>query len=216
MELVLVAVNQSPDITDRLVGITSDIGTVTRDRATARLPAGGMLFIGTPDGQSVAPGPLDANNAAKATVALTKPITNGLDLQLHLQFREGRAGQREGADFGRGGAARGPNRGAAACTPGCCRTRPLPSPRGQARSQYRCSECRHVTAKWVGRCLECGTWGTVDEVAVLSAVGAAAARGLNPAPAVPINSIEPNSAGTAPPASTNSTGCSAAAWYPAR
>ncbi|MEX3573442.1 hypothetical protein R6867_13655, partial [Mycobacterium tuberculosis] len=22
-----------------------------------------------------------------------------------------------------------------------------------ARSQYRCSECRHVSAKWVGRCL---------------------------------------------------------------
>ncbi|HEY4794882.1 MAG TPA: hypothetical protein VII18_12585, partial [Mycobacterium sp.] len=37
----------------------------------------------------------------------------------------------------------------------------------KARSQYRCSECRHVTAKWVGRCLECGTWGSVDEVAVL-------------------------------------------------
>ncbi len=61
-----------------------------------------------------------------------------------------------------------------------------------ARSQYRCSECRHVTAKWVGRCLECGTWGTVDEVAVLSAVGAGR-RPANPASrAVPISSIAPN------------------------
>jgi DNA repair protein RadA/Sms len=61
------------------------------------------------------------------------------------------------------------------------------------RSQYRCSECRHVTAKWVGRCLECGTWGTVDEVAVLSAVGASGRRAVNSAsPPVPINSIEPN------------------------
>jgi DNA repair protein RadA/Sms len=65
-----------------------------------------------------------------------------------------------------------------------------------ARSQYRCSECSHVTAKWVGRCLECGTWGTVDEVPVLSAVGGGARRSnLTPGPAsraVPISSIEPN------------------------
>ena len=65
-----------------------------------------------------------------------------------------------------------------------------------ARAQYRCSECRHVTAKWVGRCLECGTWGTVGEVPVLSAVGGGGRRsGLVSGPtsqAVPITSIEPN------------------------
>jgi DNA repair protein RadA/Sms len=64
------------------------------------------------------------------------------------------------------------------------------------RSQYRCSECHHLTAKWVGRCLECGTWGTVDEVAVLTAVGGGGRRsGLASGPvsqAVPISSIEPN------------------------
>ncbi|MEY8014034.1 DNA repair protein RadA [Mycobacterium servetii] len=59
------------------------------------------------------------------------------------------------------------------------------------RSQYRCSECRHVTAKWVGRCLECGTWGTVDEVAVLSAVGGAR-RGPPASRAVPITSVQPD------------------------
>jgi DNA repair protein RadA/Sms len=63
------------------------------------------------------------------------------------------------------------------------------------RSQYRCSECRHVTAKWVGRCLKCGTWGTVDEVAVLSAVGGSGRGSVNLASnpasqAVPISSIE--------------------------
>jgi DNA repair protein RadA/Sms len=64
----------------------------------------------------------------------------------------------------------------------------------KARSQYRCSECRHVTAKWVGRCLECGTWGTVDEVAVLSAVSGNARRSVAPrSTAVPISSIEPRS-----------------------
>lgn len=76
VDLVLVAVNQSPDVSDRLVGITSDIGSVTV-AGDARLPASGMLFVGTPDGQIVAPGPLPSNQAAKATVNLTKPIANG-------------------------------------------------------------------------------------------------------------------------------------------
>lgn len=63
----------------------------------------------------------------------------------------------------------------------------------KAGSQYRCSECHHVTLKWVGRCPECGTWGTVDEVAVLSAVsGSAVRRSVAPSsPAVPISSIDP-------------------------
>ena len=62
----------------------------------------------------------------------------------------------------------------------------------KARSQYRCSECHHVSAKWVGRCPDCGTWGTVDEVAVLAAVnGSAAMRAVAPtSPAVPISSID--------------------------
>jgi DNA repair protein RadA/Sms len=63
----------------------------------------------------------------------------------------------------------------------------------KARSQYRCSECHHTTPKWVGRCSECGTWGTVDEVAVLAAVaGATTGRAVAPSsPAVPITSIDP-------------------------
>ncbi|GFG54523.1 DNA repair protein RadA [Mycolicibacterium agri] len=64
----------------------------------------------------------------------------------------------------------------------------------KARSQYRCSECHHVTAKWVGRCPDCGTWGTVDEVAVLATVnGVAARRTVAPTtPAVPLSSIDPS------------------------
>ncbi|MGB9224284.1 DNA repair protein RadA [Mycobacterium sp.] len=58
------------------------------------------------------------------------------------------------------------------------------------RSQYRCSECRHLSAKWVGRCLECGSWGTVDEVTGLSAVGGSN-RSVDPASrAVPMKSVE--------------------------
>ncbi|MBI3212854.1 MAG: DNA repair protein RadA [Mycobacterium sp.] len=61
----------------------------------------------------------------------------------------------------------------------------------KARPQYRCSECQHVTAKWVGRCPECGTWGTVDEVAVLTSLGGRARRPVAPSSAaVPISSID--------------------------
>ena len=65
----------------------------------------------------------------------------------------------------------------------------------KVRSQYRCSECQHVSAQWVGRCADCGSWGTVDEVTVLATVsGAAKARGVVPtSPAVPISSIDPGS-----------------------
>jgi hypothetical protein len=92
VDLVLVAINQSPDIADRLVGITSDIGTVTIG-GDARLPAGGMLFIDTPEGEKVAPGPIGSNNAAKATVTLAKPISNGLTYNFTFNFEKaGQAG----------------------------------------------------------------------------------------------------------------------------
>ncbi|WJR34430.1 DNA repair protein RadA [Mycobacteroides immunogenum] len=59
------------------------------------------------------------------------------------------------------------------------------------RAQYRCSECQHTTAKWVGRCPDCGTWGSVSETAVLSSIGGlGAVRAVAPASAaVPITSI---------------------------
>ena len=90
VELVLVAVNQSPDAPDRLTEVTSDIGKVAIT-GDARLPAGGMLFLGPPEGQRVAPGPLESNNAAKATVNLTKPISNGLAYNFTFTFEK--AGQ---------------------------------------------------------------------------------------------------------------------------
>src|SRR3954470_18983426 len=50
-------------------------------------------------------------------------------------------------------------------------------------------------AKWVGRCPDCGSWGTVDEIAVLTSIsGSAAGRAIAPSsPAVPISSIDPGS-----------------------
>jgi DNA repair protein RadA/Sms len=44
----------------------------------------------------------------------------------------------------------------------------------------------------VGRCLDCGNWGTVEEVAVLAAVGSGKRSATSGSPAVPISSVEPN------------------------
>jgi DNA repair protein RadA/Sms len=61
----------------------------------------------------------------------------------------------------------------------------------KARSQFRCSECAHVAAKWVGRCPDCGTWGTVNEVAVSTLAGHGRRSVAPTSPAVPISSIDP-------------------------
>ena len=90
VELVFVAVNQSPDVADRLVGITSDIGSVTVS-GDGRLPANGMLFFGRPEGPNPAPGPMDSNSVAKASVNLAKPISNGLTYNFTFTFEK--AGQ---------------------------------------------------------------------------------------------------------------------------
>ncbi|OBG93306.1 hypothetical protein A5697_05465 [Mycobacterium sp. E3251] len=91
VDLALVAINQSPDTPDRLVSITSDVGSVALS-GDGRLPAGGTLMIGTPEGQRVQPGPLGSNtNAAKATVTLAKPISNGLLYNFTFNFEK--AGQ---------------------------------------------------------------------------------------------------------------------------
>ncbi len=60
------------------------------------------------------------------------------------------------------------------------------------RPQFQCSECRHVTPKWVGRCPECGTWGTVDEVAVLTSLGGTGRSKVPVSAAVPISAIDPD------------------------
>ncbi|QCB49119.1 DNA repair protein RadA [Rhodococcus sp. PAMC28707] len=38
------------------------------------------------------------------------------------------------------------------------------------KTNYRCSACRHSVAKWVGRCPDCGSWGSMDEAPVLTPV----------------------------------------------
>jgi copper(I)-binding protein len=88
VDLVLVAVNQSPDITDKLVGITTDIGkvTVTGDPT---LHASGVLFVGSQNGQSKkSDHPAENGDTVKATVALSKPITNGPNYDFTFNFEK--------------------------------------------------------------------------------------------------------------------------------
>ncbi len=94
VDLVFVASNQSPDTDDELMRISTGIGKVSVTGGR-NLPAGGMLIVGTPAGQELAPPPVlkelraveDADTAA-ATVTLDKPITNGLTYDFTFDFKE--------------------------------------------------------------------------------------------------------------------------------
>ncbi len=86
VELVFEAINQSQDVPDKLTRVTSEVGMVTLTGDTG-LPAGGALIVGNRAGQDVKA--LDAAQAAtagKASVALTKPITNGLTYPFVFDF----------------------------------------------------------------------------------------------------------------------------------
>ena len=88
VDLVLVVVNQSPDVADKLVGISTDIGKVTVT-GNPTLPAGGTLFVGTPNGQNrKAVDAVEAADTVKATVALDKQITNGPNYNFTFDFEK--------------------------------------------------------------------------------------------------------------------------------
>jgi copper(I)-binding protein len=87
VELLFVAVNNSPDVNDKLVSITSDVGKVTLTGDTS-IPANGVLTVGEPDGQIAPLESADRADAADATVALSKPITNGLTYNFTFAFEK--------------------------------------------------------------------------------------------------------------------------------
>jgi hypothetical protein len=92
VELLFVAVNESAALPDRLVSVTSPVGTVTLT-GDLRVPAGGTLIVGTPDGT---PSPLNATEGAdtvEAAVQLSAPISNGLNYPFTFTFE--RSGQKE-------------------------------------------------------------------------------------------------------------------------
>jgi hypothetical protein len=78
VELVFEATNQSEDAADKLSRVTSDVGTVALTGDTG-LPAGGELIAGNRVGKDIkAVDAAEAATAARATVTLSKPISNGL------------------------------------------------------------------------------------------------------------------------------------------
>jgi copper(I)-binding protein len=87
VELIFVASNNSPDINDKLVSITSDVGTVTLSGDTD-LPATGNLVVGAPDGQIAPLESVETVDAAEAQLELTKPITNGLTYNFTFKFEK--------------------------------------------------------------------------------------------------------------------------------
>ena len=85
VELIFVAANNSPDEDDKLVSITSDVGTVTLT-GDAAVPASGVLVVGVPDGQTTPLESVEAAEAVEATVRLSKPITNGITYNFTFDF----------------------------------------------------------------------------------------------------------------------------------
>jgi copper(I)-binding protein len=86
-ELLFVAVNGSPDVNDKLVSVTSDIGTVSLS-GDSSLPANGVLVVGEPDGQIAPLESAEKAEAVEAKVALSKPITNGLTYKFTFDFEK--------------------------------------------------------------------------------------------------------------------------------
>ena len=92
VELLFVVSNGSPDTDDKLVSISSDVGAVTLT-GDGTVPAGGVLVVGTPDGQISPLENVEAAETAEATVVLSKPITNGQTYNFTFDFE--RAAQTE-------------------------------------------------------------------------------------------------------------------------
>ncbi len=87
VELLFVAVNGSPDTNDKLVSVTSDVGTVSIS-GDSTVPASGVLVVGEPDGQIAPLESAEKAEVVQAKVALSKPITNGLTYQFTFTFEK--------------------------------------------------------------------------------------------------------------------------------
>ncbi|MFC5993738.1 DNA repair protein RadA [Pseudonocardia hispaniensis] len=59
-----------------------------------------------------------------------------------------------------------------------------------ARTGYRCAECGHQVAQWVGRCPSCQAWGTLEEQVTPATRAKRVAAGAPSTPARPIAEVE--------------------------
>lgn len=86
-ELIFVAANSSADVPDKLVSITSDIGSVTLSGG-GEVPVNGVLVVGSPDGQITPLEAVEPADAAEASLKLSKPISNGLTYDFTFRFEK--------------------------------------------------------------------------------------------------------------------------------
>ncbi len=82
--LLFVAANDSPDVPDKLVSITSDIGSIALS-GDAAIPANGALVVGAKGGAAE---PMGTAASPAAEVTLAKPITNGLTYHFPFTFEK--------------------------------------------------------------------------------------------------------------------------------
>ena len=87
VELLFQASNNSPDVNDKLVSITSEYGEVSLTGDTS-VPANGVLVVGSPDGQITPLESVQPAEAAEAMVTLTERITNGLTYDFTFTFEQ--------------------------------------------------------------------------------------------------------------------------------
>ncbi|PYE20036.1 DNA repair protein RadA/Sms [Williamsia limnetica] len=71
----------------------------------------------------------------------------------------------------------------------------------KTKTTYRCSACGYQVAKWLGRCPDCGEWGSVGEVASIAAASSGISAGKSPTlatvpgtPARPMTQIDATNA----------------------
>ncbi|MGM7647788.1 DNA repair protein RadA [Nocardia sp. JW2] len=61
----------------------------------------------------------------------------------------------------------------------------------KTKAVFRCTSCSHEVSKWVGKCPDCGAWGTVNEVAVSASAAAPGRRAMLPSTAAaPLSQID--------------------------
>jgi len=87
VELLFVAINNSPDANDKLLSVNSEVGSVSLYGDTS-VPANGVLVVGEPDGQIAPLEAAEKAEAVQAKVALSKPITNGLTYKFTFTFEK--------------------------------------------------------------------------------------------------------------------------------
>ena len=67
------------------------------------------------------------------------------------------------------------------------------------RSFYQCSECGYESAKWMGKCPNCGSWNTLTEQLPKSPAAHKSAAGLSMGNASPARPVQrPSSIGRKP------------------